>query len=180
MCKIMRFAPLRKLTEEQRQLAAENVGLAYAVVWRCFRDSILIPMDDLQGIALLSLCRAALDFDPSRGVPFCTHAWAQIKRGILDELRRAQAFRSRIEKRGFQYVACYMKHAPEHAVNVALDAQTARSLLLPKDWYLLMRVYGGRESLDELAQRRGVTVSAIRKKVARIVERLRRRLDCAG
>lgn len=74
-----------KLTHEQMRLAAENIRLAYHEVNKQRRRHPtlrLIPLDDLNGIALLALCKAAKNFDPGKGYRFSTYACTVIKHDV--------------------------------------------------------------------------------------------------
>lgn len=76
------------LSPERAALAAANLKLAFWVARRAERaraDVRALGPDDADGAALLGLCRAAMGFDPSRGVRFGTYA----ARVIWTELRRA-------------------------------------------------------------------------------------------
>lgn len=76
--------PIR-LTHQQMQLAAGNMRLAYHEVNKQRRRHPtlrLIPLDELNGIALYALCKAAKKFDPYAGYRFSTYACTVIKHDI--------------------------------------------------------------------------------------------------
>ena len=63
-----------KLTEQQKRLAEDNMSLVkYAIIKRFGKE--MLADEDLLQCGYLGLCKAALRFDPSRGVAFSTFAY---------------------------------------------------------------------------------------------------------
>lgn len=75
------------LTPEQ--LARENMPLATFLAVEKARSATHVDLDDLLSAARLGLARAALSYDPSRGIPFGAFASGQINWAMLSEMRRA-------------------------------------------------------------------------------------------
>lgn len=84
---------LAALDPERGELAARHVGLAFRVA-RPFTRAWPRHADDLEGEALLCLCAAARDFDPSRGVKFSTFAYMKIRYGLMKAVNRLQRERA--------------------------------------------------------------------------------------
>jgi len=76
---------------ERKDLARENLGLAYRVALRYRRRT---DYDEILSICLEALCRAASGFDPERGVPFGGYASSCIRFAVVDffsnESKRAE------------------------------------------------------------------------------------------
>lgn len=95
--------PVVKLTEEQQRLAAENVRLAYDVVFRYRTRSVAMrhaveKLGDDRAVseALYGLTLAARGFDPERGFKFSTYAYGSIIRHVVEAGRRC----GRLTERG--------------------------------------------------------------------------------
>jgi len=76
--------PRPPLDAAERDLVGENLGLAYAVA-KPFRQSTPGLADDIDSTALVALCEAAKEWNPSEGAPFASFAWAWIE-GTLKKL----------------------------------------------------------------------------------------------
>lgn len=74
------------MTNEQQKLVEENINLAYFVAHR-FKNTNL-EFDDVKAIACLGLVKAAIAFQPDRGLVFNTLAVKVITNEILMQLRR--------------------------------------------------------------------------------------------
>lgn len=74
------------VTSEQETLVAGHVNLAYSVVWKGYTQNPYYDTNDLIGIALWGLCKAASGYDESKG-PFMPYAKRAISNAILNELR---------------------------------------------------------------------------------------------
>ncbi len=75
-----------RLTNEQRDLASQNLGLAgnaAKLVWH--RGHELSDIKDLQQAAMVGLCNATRTYDPSKGVKFSTYAGKACYTAALDE-----------------------------------------------------------------------------------------------
>jgi RNA polymerase sigma factor for flagellar operon FliA len=71
------------------QLARDNMPLATFLAVEKARTAQHVDLDDLLSAARLGLARAALSFEPERGIPFGAFARTQINWAILSEMRRA-------------------------------------------------------------------------------------------
>lgn len=80
----MKSRKRRKLTAKQRQLAAENYGLAWGAAFK--HRGRGIDFDDLLGIGGLQLTQAMLTFDPKKA-KISTYAGGAIFREIREQLR---------------------------------------------------------------------------------------------
>jgi RNA polymerase sigma factor (sigma-70 family) len=77
-----------KLTEEQRRLAANNIGLVGEMIKRVeMANGLGMNRDDLFADGLSSLVNCARRFDPKRGVRFSTYACNGIFRNATSDLR---------------------------------------------------------------------------------------------
>ncbi|GAA1917222.1 RNA polymerase sigma factor FliA [Microbacterium aoyamense] len=70
-------------------LAQENLPLAKYLAVEKARVAPHVDLDDLISAAMLGLARAALSYEPERGIPFGAFARNQINWAILDEMRAA-------------------------------------------------------------------------------------------
>lgn len=181
MGQIMKPASQRKLTEDQQQLVLANGRLvSYAVRIHARGNPPLLP-EEVKELAEFILCEAAAKYDPTRGIRFGNYALSCIQRGILDERRRRLALKWRCRYADIDPDSVVKRQrCPIHEADDRLTIELIRTrLLTADDWDVLISAYRQWESIDELAQRHGVTTCAVRKRVARIVGRLRRRLHCA-
>lgn len=84
------------------QLARENLPLAKYLAVEKARTAEHLRLDDLMSAAQLGLARAALAYDPERGIPFGAFARSQINWAMLDEMRAAdpagERSRAKIER----------------------------------------------------------------------------------
>jgi RNA polymerase sigma factor for flagellar operon FliA len=71
------------------QLATENMPLATYLAVEKARTAPHLDLDDLISAAQFGLARAALSYEPDRGIPFGAFARNQINWAILDEMRAA-------------------------------------------------------------------------------------------
>lgn len=69
---------MKKLTEEQQKLVAENHNLIYS-----FLHHYHFEIEEFYDIAAIGLCRAAANFDASRGNAFSTYAYKAMYSQIL-------------------------------------------------------------------------------------------------
>lgn len=77
--------PVKKLTNEQKRLAEDNIGLAYSAFLKYRKYFRRIPEDDVRQVCFLGLCKAAQTFDPGRGTKFSTYAFPSIYTTLLQE-----------------------------------------------------------------------------------------------
>lgn len=71
------------------ELARENLPLAKYLAVEKARTAQHVSLDDLMSAAQLGLARAALSYEPERGIPFGAFARHQINWAMLDEMRAA-------------------------------------------------------------------------------------------
>jgi RNA polymerase sporulation-specific sigma factor len=72
-------SPVVPLTDDQRSMVTENLGLVYHMVKRHERLVACVGREDVEQHGLLALCNAARTYDPSRGLKFTTHACCAIR-----------------------------------------------------------------------------------------------------
>lgn len=72
-----------KLTEEQKQLVADNHNLIYSIINQ-YKLSYNTP-EDYYGAAAVGLCNAALHYDSSKNIKFSTYAYVCMSREIQKE-----------------------------------------------------------------------------------------------
>ncbi len=78
---------MNRLTDEQRTLADQNRGIAYAVAKRFYRRCRCIEeANELASESLLALCCAAREWNASREVKFTIYAWQACTNRIRDFL----------------------------------------------------------------------------------------------
>lgn len=79
------------MTPDQEALVLDNTRLAYRIAGK-FR---LYEHDnqELEGLAIEGLCRAAATFDPDRGVRFVTYAWRCIHNHMIHMVWRQKRWR---------------------------------------------------------------------------------------
>lgn len=73
------------MTEDQTNLVSENHNLIYSFLWK-YR----LKIDDYYDLAAIGLCKAAITFDPKRGL-FSTYAYQCMFNEIKIELRKAKS-----------------------------------------------------------------------------------------
>ena len=71
------------------KLARDNMPLATFLAVEKARSATHVDLDDLLSAARLGLARAAMSYDPARGIPFGAFASSQINWAMLSEMRRA-------------------------------------------------------------------------------------------
>ncbi|QDV25565.1 sigma-70 family RNA polymerase sigma factor [Aureliella helgolandensis] len=89
--------------QTRNELIEEGQGLVRSLALKVFRS---IPMgaelDDLIAYGEVGLAEAARDFDPSRGVQFCTFAYYRVRGAIYDGLAK-MTWTSRARYRRLRY-----------------------------------------------------------------------------
>ncbi|MFJ2541567.1 sigma-70 family RNA polymerase sigma factor [Microbacterium sp. NPDC087589] len=71
------------------KLARDNMPLATFLAVEKARSATHVDLDDLLSAARLGLARAAMSYEPARGIPFGAFASSQINWAMLSEMRRA-------------------------------------------------------------------------------------------
>ena len=94
----------KQLTEQQQELVASNLGIAYSVALRYRKKARLVEHRDdreLVGCAMLGLCMAARAYDSDKGT-FSTYAHKACLDHVLDELEDNELIRTpaRLRKKG--------------------------------------------------------------------------------
>jgi RNA polymerase sigma factor (sigma-70 family) len=158
--------------EERNALVVNNVRLAYWCVHKVARRRDR-DLPDLLQVACMTLVRCAELFDPSRGAPFAAYAAKAIIRRVLLALRE----RDRLPAE--QLASEGECAAPEDAdgADVLQRLELGRRLdaLTPADRELIdARFYRG-ETYSVMAGRLRLSKQRVQQKVARVLERLRRR-----
>lgn len=77
-----------------QDMVLENMRLAYKIAWDFHGCGI--EQEELQGLALLGLVKAASAFDKSKGFKFATFAVPVIRNEILMEIRKISRFKGAI------------------------------------------------------------------------------------
>lgn len=80
-----------RLTDEQRQLIEDNMGIAYYMAHK-YKYNEVLDFQELLSVAFENLALAALNYQSIRGAQFHTYAFRFIKYKILNEIykRREQ------------------------------------------------------------------------------------------
>ena len=78
------------MTQEQRNLAEENMLLAYQCAARIKRNGSAMCLDDIKQVCMLGLCYAATMFDPSYGTCFSTLAYRYMLNEYSKTIRKKQ------------------------------------------------------------------------------------------
>lgn len=80
-----------KLTPNQQQLVTDNYNLIYSIVQNIRTENLHhLDREDVQQMALVYLCKAAMKYDESKGIAFSTFATVVIKNGLYEELATMQ------------------------------------------------------------------------------------------
>lgn len=116
------------------QLARENMPLATFLAIEKARTADHVDLDDLMSAARLGLARAAMSYEPERGIPFGAFARTQINWAMLSEMRRADP----AGERGRDKIAL---------IRAAADAVLART--------------GRPATVAEIAKESGIDVAAV-------------------
>jgi RNA polymerase sigma factor (sigma-70 family) len=82
------------MTPQQEQLVLDHMKIVPAIARQLVKRLGLpywIDIDEMVSCGNVGLCRAALQFDPERGVQFGTYAHFKIRASIIDDFLRKQA-----------------------------------------------------------------------------------------
>lgn len=78
----------RGLTDHERQLVADNYELVKSTVTQMvFNEGIRVDYDDALGYGGIGLCKAAMQYDDTKGASFKTYAKLRIRGSIIDGIR---------------------------------------------------------------------------------------------
>jgi RNA polymerase sigma factor for flagellar operon FliA len=150
-------------TEKSQELVRNHLGLVsrsvdYAI-WRHHLPSNL--REDFMAAGKLGLVEAASRFEPDRGVPFLTYAFARIRGAIFDEVKRgAQALK---DKEALELPLKEAAPEPPHPEKLFLARERAQRLhadieRLPlAERKLVQACYGEGLSFTEYAKRAGIS-----------------------
>lgn len=83
------------MTEDQKTLIQDNVPLAYYVAKR-WKDNTHLEFDDIVSLCQLGLVKAALKYNPDKGVKFSTYAIPSMDNEIKQEIRKSRKIISAI------------------------------------------------------------------------------------
>jgi RNA polymerase sigma factor (sigma-70 family) len=194
--------PIRPLTPERKQLAEDNMQLVSGVMnyikERRWIYSFLLSDEDMRAAGMLGLCKAALNFDPTKGFAFSTYAWSCIVNEIERESYYSQvvkipnsAFRSDTRRKNGKRKENFCKvfsHQGEYEipaekcsqtdVDNKYDANKFLSILNPYHRSLLTSAMENNGNMSEAAREHGVSPQnaqeICRKAIKRIRDRFRR------
>ncbi len=182
---VQEVQPIRCLTPEQQQRAADNLPLIYFVLGKMSvrPDQWEQAVSDGQ----LGLVKAAMRYDPAKG-EFSTYAFKAIWGAVLDGIRKERRFRKAVPFRlesewgvglhkRYDTLPRYGREGlPDRREQkrVALAAMLLADLPARDRAILVARSYG--ETLDAIGQRIGRTRERVRQIEARALARVRQRL----
>jgi RNA polymerase sporulation-specific sigma factor len=183
--------------QEVERIVHENAGLVGSLVSRTLRLFPRLPSgydrEDLQSIGNVGLLRAAQTFDPARGVAFSTYAYRCIEYAIAGELKRATD--RQIDCISLSVLLGEEEDNPleDQIADPNMDAAAAafltyeRELLesaltgLPEPQARVIRsIYFEGDTVQQVAQRWGLSTQAIQNLHLRALKALRLRLRRMG
>lgn len=177
---------MERLTPQQSQLVADNLGLAYEVALQFGRGRSQLEREWIEDAALGGLLYAATKYDANRGVRFSTYATVAAKNKVLSLFRSSgwkagRVVRTAPKRREYQRENPLSPVAP--AVDTGEDAEYAavvvRRLLLrltPEESEVVTAKFGvGREaqSLTELARERQTAKHRLHVRFREAMQKLR-------
>lgn len=85
--------PSPKLTPEQAKLVSDHIALARSLAKKMTPkvSQNLLSYEDVESIAYLALCLAAISFDPTKGFAFTTYATSVVRAEIIKANRKGFA-----------------------------------------------------------------------------------------
>nr|WP_106784404.1 sigma-70 family RNA polymerase sigma factor [Lysinibacillus timonensis] len=128
--------------------------------------------------ARIALWKAWQNYDPNRG-PFAPYAYRSMLTSIYTEMRRDNRYADYqipVEKDKLTFVAQgkNIMHMPfDHVSTLTM----LKLLLQEKDYQLLLDIYYYHYSYDELARKYNTSVATLKKRRARILEKLRKAME---
>lgn len=172
-----------RLTEEQRQLAADNWPLARYLARKYGRG---LPRDEAEGVAALVLVRAARTFEASYGVRFSTYVGLAVRRQLQKERGRRgprlASLDTRLGARKRLSPALLVLDDARPALDVLADVEAAgRALasLTDSERTLLLRSLDG-ERQTALAKEYGVSRQIISNRLQTAATLARLTLESSG
>lgn len=117
------------LTDEQRRMVADNLGLCGWAVNRWFRflppeGAARYNQADAMQDAVFGLARAAQLFDPARGYKFSTYATARLRKAIQEGIGRHEGINFRRVHRSDDRSVTDLDRAMATATVLSLDHET--------------------------------------------------------
>lgn len=105
---------MEKLTDEQKKLVSDNLGLVHFVIHKLcpFCDLDTYEYEDISAQGYLDLCKAAKTYDKNKNVKFVTYAYTCIKFGILNYFNRKTGWAFHIRK------TSKIEHIPYSSLNM--------------------------------------------------------------
>lgn len=91
------------------RLAADNMGLAYTIAYKY--GNCGLEAADLESAAMFGLAKAAMSYDPSRGIRFSSFAARCMKNEIGMELRKAKKHMGQLSLEAERFTAEDERHA---------------------------------------------------------------------
>ena len=163
------------MTTKQAELVESCVGLAVHIAQRLARPGE--DRTEAAGSALLALVRAALRFDPERGVKFSTFLFASIR----NELSNSRIARRRHVAREVEAELDTFAVPPEAELRtLRREVRDAVETLPPRERATLHARYFDGSTLQEIATERGISRERVRQIESAVLDRLRRRLAPVG
>jgi RNA polymerase sigma factor (sigma-70 family) len=175
--------PSRVCDQDQQDLAAQNTNLAYWLAGQAWkRCHYSCELDELTGVAMLALTRAAAHFDPGKGLRFCTLATTCIKRSLKAEIeaatKRGRTFKQLPEMNEDEFdgvPSFFDSSAPDPGRNAMLmEAVLEVKRNLPERWFTLLWMRAQGMGHTEVARRLGMTKQRVQQLTDRAVIRARR------
>lgn len=183
--------------EEVERLVRDNTGLVAALVSRTLRLFPRLPSgydrEDLHSLGYLGLLRAAQTYDPGRGVAFSTYAYRCIEYSITGALKRESdrhiecislsllvgedednPLEDLIEDKSVDAVAAALNSCDRDMLERALEG-------LPEPQARVIRtIYFDGESINQLAERWGISTQAVQNHHLRALKAMKLRLRRLG
>jgi RNA polymerase sigma factor (sigma-70 family) len=184
----------RVLSNKEAELAAENCGLVLATIQRMRLNTNLF--DEAVSAGMLGLVRSAQAFDPARGFRFSTLASRAIYREVLAAIKRELRFRQRFHDEWWRAVEetggeGLMQPSPRRtppAIDVCEQAGLAEELdrmracldrgtLTRRERMVVELRYLAGRTLQDVANRTGVTKEGVRQIEGRALSKLRKAME---
>jgi RNA polymerase sigma factor (sigma-70 family) len=187
---------------EKERLIADNTGIVYlyARKYASVAKSAGFDVEDLVGIGLAGLSKAIDNFDPERGVKLVSYAGLRVRGDILHEIRNNRCIirvpRNAQEQGDADPVVLSLdtpqqgneyKGDDSFCYEVGVDDNTDNGILLrdainkisEPNRSIFVDYFKG-FTMQELADVRGVTPSAIQARIKRTLARLRNMRELSG
>ncbi len=187
-----------RLTNEQRDLAGRNMGLAghaAKLVWN--RGHQMSEIKDLTQAAMVGLCNATRTYDPSKGIKFSTYAgkacytaaldeaitqgvimlphWHKTKKIVGSPVYREAAFKTRWP---VKFTIAIHDDSREDPSSVQIDAKDELPIVMatlsPLDRYI-MQIHCNGGTMESIGDRIGIDRFRIALRIKNIKARVRER-----